>query len=112
MGTRSISAFRSAIRRLKADSPEKVPGIWYLTQKEHWLGWLSEYSGAGAYGRTGRGYDARYSYNHIVNCEMLEWLARAAGVPVAKFRAAQSASRKFRNEALSRQSAAFRKHVT
>ena len=56
--------------------------VWYSSQKEHWMGWLSEYDGPGAYGRkswTER--TAEFVYNHI-NCPpMLLWLAEAAGVP-------------------------------
>jgi len=26
-------------------------GAWYRSQKQHWLGWLTEYSGPGAYGK-------------------------------------------------------------
>ena len=26
-------------------------GVWYTSQQEHWLGWLAEYDGPGAYGR-------------------------------------------------------------
>jgi hypothetical protein len=56
-------------------------GVWYTTQKEHWLGWLSEYDGPGAYCRkTVSGRSAEFVYNHI-NCPpMLLWLAEAAGV--------------------------------
>jgi hypothetical protein len=62
-------------------SPE---GVWYTSQKEHWLGWLSEYDGPGAYDRkTRRGRSAQFVYNHI-NCPpMLLWLAEAIGVPKA-----------------------------
>jgi hypothetical protein len=56
-------------------------GVWYTTQKEHWLGWLSEYDSPGAYDRkTVTGRSAEFVYNHI-NCPpMLLWLAEAAGV--------------------------------
>lgn len=56
-------------------------GVWYRTQKEHWLGWLSEYDSPGAYGRkTVAGRSAEFVYNHI-NCPpMVLWLAEAAGV--------------------------------
>lgn len=56
--------------------------VWYSSQKEHWMGWLSEYDGPGAYGRkSSTGRTAEFVYNHI-NCPpMLLWLAEAAGVP-------------------------------
>jgi hypothetical protein len=56
--------------------------VWYSSQKEHWMGWLSEYDGPGAYGRkswTGR--TAEFVYNHIGCPPMVLWLAEAAGVP-------------------------------
>lgn len=88
----------AAIRRLPSDPPIVVPGKWYRTQKEHWLGWLSEYHGPGAYGRARRTTprDAQFAYNHIVEVEMLLWLIDAAGVPrpdtAAAHRAAAEAS--------------------
>ncbi len=65
-------------------------GVWYKSQKEHWLGWLSEYDGPGAYDRkTRQGRSARFVYNHI-NCPpMLLWLAEAVGVPKGKVLAAK-----------------------
>jgi hypothetical protein len=56
--------------------------VWYSSQKEHWMGWLSEYDGPGAYGRKSwSGRTAEFVYNHI-NCPpMVLWLAEAAGVP-------------------------------
>jgi hypothetical protein len=60
-------------------------GVWYTSQKEHWLGWLSEYDGLGAYGRkTCRGRSAEFVYNHIGCPPMLMWLAEAAGVSKAQ----------------------------
>lgn len=88
----SIATFIAAIEGLPADPPRRS-NVWYLTQKEHWLGWLGEYDGPGAYGRTStRRRDARYAYNHIVNWQMLEWLIRAAGADDATNKAVQAAS--------------------
>lgn len=79
--TVSIAEFRRAIERLPSDQPRSQPGVWYRTQKEHWLGWLAEYGGPGAYGRKpGANRDARFAYNHIVCPDMLLWLIAAAGV--------------------------------
>lgn len=76
-----IEALLDIIRTLPADAPADHPGKWYRTQKEHWIGWLSEYHGSGAYGRqTGVTRDARFAYNHVVDAEMLLWLIDAAGV--------------------------------
>jgi hypothetical protein len=68
-------------------------GVWYTSQKEHWLGWLSEYDGPGAYDRkswTGR--SAQFVYNHIGCPPMLLWLAEASGVSRTKVLAAKRSS--------------------
>jgi hypothetical protein len=76
-----VEQFLAAIRRLPSDPPSLYPGKWYQTQKEHWIGWLSEYHSPGAYDRTpDPARDARYVYNHIVEPAMLLWLIDAAGV--------------------------------
>jgi hypothetical protein len=71
----------SYARALVARGVWSNEGVWYTSQKEHWLGWLSEYDGPGAYERkTWSGRSAEFVYNHI-NCPpMLLWLAEAAGV--------------------------------
>lgn len=84
---------RKRIKALNADTPrykalEAALGegvgyghAWYATQKEHWLGWLSEYSGAGAYGRkVGPKRSAQFVYNHIQCAPMLFWLSEALDV--------------------------------
>ena len=77
----SIPRFIAAIRKLPEDKPVVTPGKWYRTQKEHWLGWLSDYGGPGAYRRKGGSHqDARFAYNHIVEPKMLLWLISAAGI--------------------------------
>ncbi len=74
----SIEQFIQAIERLSEDKPIDDPRVWYRTQKEHWLGWLSEYNGSGAYGRqTGQNRDAHFAYNHVVNPQLLIYLIRA-----------------------------------
>ena len=60
--------------------------VWYSHQKEHWLGWLREYDGPGAYGRVVRRRSAEYVFNHVVNPQMLVWLAEAVGVPRSTIR--------------------------
>jgi hypothetical protein len=62
---------------------------WYTSQKEHWLGWLSEYHGPGYYGRKNCHRSADFAYNHIVCPPMVLWLGEALGIPkstVAKAR--------------------------
>ena len=81
------------VRRLDPDCPihrdledrlsigSRHSSVWYTNQKEHWIGWLSEYDGPGAYGRaTGQARTAAFVYNHIQCVPMLAWLAEAAGV--------------------------------
>lgn len=88
----SIRAFLSAIRALPPDAPVVNPKKLYRTQKEHWIGWLSEYDGPGAYGRqTGVKRDAKFAYNHVVQPELLLYLAKASGVNPKLFRAADLA---------------------
>lgn len=64
-----------ALQKLHLKKP-----TWYASQKEHWIGWLSEYHGPGAYGRKGRAYDAAFAYNHCCCPPMALWLGEAAGV--------------------------------
>lgn len=77
----SIRQFVLTIQELPSDKPKKTPGKWYKTQKEHWIGWLSEYGGPGAYNRKGgKNHGAKFAYNHIVEYRMLLWIIGAAGV--------------------------------
>jgi len=95
------------IRRLRANVPittefERVlskrgtwrrVGVSYTSQKEHWLGWLSEYHGAGYYGRQADPHrSAEFAYNHIVCPPMVLWLGEASGVAKAKVSAAKRAA--------------------
>jgi hypothetical protein len=57
--------------------------VWYNTQHEHWLGWLEGWNGPGAYGRQNWKRSAAFVYAHIVNPQMLVYLAEAAGLPKA-----------------------------
>ena len=52
---------------------------WYRHQKEHRLGWLSEYHGSGAYGRQRGSGDPRLAYNRFQCAPGLIWLAEALG---------------------------------
>lgn len=103
----SVRSLAIAIRGLPTDRPIRNPRKWYLTQQEHWLGWLSEYHGPGAYRRqTGVKRDARYAYNHIVEPAMLLYLAKAARVNRKLLAAARCASAK--KLALAQKSSAVR----
>jgi len=54
--------------------------VWYKTQHEHWLGWLGGYDGHGGYNRKNSDRSAGFVYNHIVNPQMLIYLAEAVKV--------------------------------
>ena len=56
---------------------------WYQTQHEHWLGWLQNYDGPGGYNRKDWNRSARFVYSHIVNPQMLIYLAEGARVSKA-----------------------------
>lgn len=106
----TIYQFIRTVRVLRSDEPYINPAKWYTTQKEHWLGWLREYHGPGAYGRKSDAKrDARYAYNHIVEFKMLLWLIEAAGVRNGLVISAQRACK--RASSLQQKSAAIRKHI-
>lgn len=88
----TIEQLQIAIKKLSSDPPKTQPGIWYKTQKEHWLGWLKEYRGPGAYRRKGgSAREAKFAYNHVVNYHMLTWIIDAAGVDPKLVRQAKAA---------------------
>ena len=89
----SISEFIRAIKRLPEDEPRDDPRTWYKTQKQHWLGWLKDYHGPGAYGRiTGKKRDAKFAYNHIVCPGMLLYLIKAIPLRPQLIEAAETAA--------------------
>jgi hypothetical protein len=64
----------------------EVRALWvrspsYRSQKEHWLRWLADYVGPGAYSRQNWDRTAEFVYNHIVCPPMTLWLGEASGVP-------------------------------
>jgi hypothetical protein len=78
----SVAELIRVIEKLPSDQPVDDPRVWYKTQKEHWLGWLRDYDGPGAYGRQpGRHRDAKFAYNHVVNPYMLLYLIDALEMP-------------------------------
>ena len=87
-------------------------GAWYGSQKEHWIGWLSEYDSPGAYGRETKVLrDASYAYNRIQCAPMLFWLSAALGAPQAQLDSAFDAVVKAPRKGAS-QCAALRKILT
>ena len=83
--------------------------VWYTSQKQHWLGWLSEYQGSGYYGRKNFHRSAEFVYNHIVCPPMVLWLAEAAGVGKVKVAEAKGAA--LSSSTLQAQSAAIRRII-
>jgi hypothetical protein len=81
---------------------------WYKSQKQHWIGWLEEYCGPGAYGRKTWDHSAEFAYNHIVCPPMVLWLAEASGVARGKIVEAKTAALSI-GPSLGRQSAAIRR---
>ena len=89
----TVEELLAAIRRLPPDDPVIDPKKWYRTQHEHWIGWLEEYEGPGAYGRKRTSpTDARSVYNRVVEPKMLLWLAEAAGVAPDRVTTAKAAA--------------------
>jgi hypothetical protein len=91
-GIKTPAELRRAIARLQPHGPmterweaavfdaRSGNARWYKTQKQHWLGWLADYTGPGAYGRQNWDRSARFVYNHVVCPPMLLWLGEASGV--------------------------------
>jgi hypothetical protein len=105
----TVRKFISAIGKLPSDKPV-VSEAWYLTQKQHWLGWLRYYNSAGAYGRKPRmNRGAAFAYNHIVEPKMLLWIVSAARVSPALVRAARRDAKDVAS--MPGRSAMVRKHV-
>ncbi|MFT3730799.1 MAG: hypothetical protein QM780_05130 [Hyphomicrobium sp.] len=109
------------IRKIKA-LPERAPHtealerwlrrgpVWYSSQKEHWLGWLSHYGGPGAYGRKVFDHDAAFAYNHCGCPPMALWLGEASGVDQEIVRRAGRAAVKM-NGTFSAKCGIIRHHV-
>jgi hypothetical protein len=84
---------------------------WYTSQKQHLLGWLSEYDGPGAYGRANwANRSAEFVYNHFQCVPALVWLAEALGVPSETLIAACDEVKKSRARAAT-QCGTFRRAV-
>jgi hypothetical protein len=79
-------------RELVARRMRTLAKPWYKSQKEHWLGWLSEYDGPGAYGRKNANRSAGFVYNHINCSPMVLWLGEASGVQKEQVREAKVAA--------------------
>jgi hypothetical protein len=94
-----------------AGAAREATGVWYTTQHEHWLGWLEGYEGPGAYGRQDSSRSARFVYNHIVNPQMLIYLAEAVGIHSQRLQEAAAAALTHRGETMSSMSGAIRKVV-
>ena len=102
-----------ALEAEKCPQSSRLSSTWYKSQKEHWLGWLGEYDGPGAYGRKNAIRDAQFKfiYNHFQCSPDLLWLAEAFGVDEKLLVLGRDAMRKARASPAS-QCAAFRKVVS
>lgn len=68
---------------------------WYRHQKEHWLGWLSQYHLPGYYGRkASTKRTAKFAFNGIKNSAMILWLVDASGVARSVVKSARLAAEK------------------
>lgn len=102
--------FTAKWRRMRGTGQRERENVWYTTQHEHWLGWLKYYRGPGAYGRTNWARSADFAYSHIVNPQMLIYLAEAAGIDRKVLNAAARAALKNR-ETMGSMSAAIRRLI-
>lgn len=78
--------------RAKDNTQKERKDVWYRTQHEHWLGWLRGYEGPGGYGRQNWSRSAAFVYNHIVNPQMLIYVAEATEVDGRVLKAAAKAA--------------------
>lgn len=85
-------------------------GVWYTSQKEHWLGWLKGYKGPGYYNRKDCHRTAEFVYNHINCSPMVLWLGEASRVTKAKVAKAKQAALSAKPH-LPTQTAAIRKII-
>ena len=95
--------------RPSAGRQQERRDVWYETQHQHWLGWLDDYDGPGAYGRQDGPRSAEFVYNHVVNPQMLIYLAEALEIEVAILRSAQRDA--LTKNTMMAMSAAFRRVV-
>ena len=84
--------------------------VWYQTQNEHWLGWLDAYNGPGGYNRKNADRSAEFVYNHVVNPQMLVYLAEAINIDRILFDEATKSALS-RHGSMSSMSAAIRRII-
>jgi hypothetical protein len=89
--TDRFSARWRALEKAKGPQQEQKE-VWYKTQHEHWLGWLGAYQGPGAYDREDWERTSEFVYNHIVNPQMLIFLAEPTGIDSALVESAVEAA--------------------
>ena len=98
------------VRAAQDGGQQERKRVWYRTQHEHWLGWLAGQQGPGAYDRKNWHRSAQFVYDHIVNPQMLVYLAEAAGVDRKRVTLAARAGIA-RRSSMSSMSAAIRRVV-
>lgn len=105
------SRFSAAWRSMPGGGQREQEAPWYRNQREHWLGWLDGYRGAGAYGRKNPNRSAQFIYAHVVNPQMLVYLAEASGVSRKAIGAGMKAALAKHHFTMAAMSAAFRREV-
>ncbi len=85
--------------------------VWYRSQKEHWLSWLSEYNGPRFYGPKDHGRSAEFAYNHVVCPPMTLYLGEAVRISSRKVVEAKNTALAT-GPSLASQSAAIRKIIS
>ena len=83
--------------------------VWYDNQRQHWLGYLDDWPGPGFYGRKVPKRSARFIYTHIVNPQMLVYLADAAALDAKLVAAAARAG--LRERSMAAMSGAIRRVI-
>ncbi len=91
-------------------SPRERAFAWNPTQHGHWLGWLAGYD-RDAHGSKEATRSAEFVYNHILNPQMLIWLAEAVGLSSRRIELATTAALA-NTKSLATMSGAIRKVVS
>jgi hypothetical protein len=103
--------FAASWRRVARGGQREQERPWYENQREHWLGWLADYRGPGAYGRKNAKRSAQFVYDHVVNPQMLVYLAEAVGLDRKTVETAMSAALAARDSTMAAMSGAFRRVI-
>jgi hypothetical protein len=98
-------------RSLRGEGQREREDPWYDNQRQHWLRWLEQYGGPGAYGRKDSDRSAQFVYRQVVNPKMLVYLAEASGVSKKVIAAGVRAALAKHTSTMAAMSGAFRREV-